>query len=52
MKVVGVNEPAFITLLKVAETVVLGDTPVAPEVGIVETIAGGASLVPVVNDQT
>ena len=52
MKVLEVIEPGSIALLKVADTLALEETPVAPAIGIVDMTVGGTSLVPVVNDQT
>jgi len=52
VKVDVVSEAAFMALLNVAETLVLGDTPVANAAGIVDKTVGGTSFVPVVKVQT
>jgi hypothetical protein len=52
VNVVVLIEAAFIGLLKVTVTLVLGATLTARFAGVVETTTGTASLVPVLNVQT
>ena len=51
MKVVGVIEAAYIDSLKVTDTLLLGETPVAVAAGIVETTVGATSVDAVVKVQ-